>query len=359
MSISIFRKHGCIDIIVLIMSMCSCQYDEIQGMQEKTVVLYIVADNDLYSYAHKLLKSMEKLSPIENTNILVYIDDLNTPSLYFINNGIHLIKKYDERNSLSPNSINDVLAYVLSKFPSKENGLIMWSHGTGWIYTDAPYTRSFGIDRGETINITELSNSIPDKFDYIIFDACYMNSIELLTELQHKTKYIIGSPTIVPPDGIIDKKAIMLLVSNKALEERLIKVCDNYIYTYYQYNDDLSITLSSTNEIGPFIKYISHYGKIALNDGIIENIYIYPFRNQMVFFDALKIFKQIGLDSTYLEKVVLYHRMGLNNKTEDGGISVFIPLQANNSYHMAYSFTKWNQTTNWLDKFIENKKRPY
>ena len=96
---------------------------------------------------------------------------------------------------------------------------MFWSHGSGWIPSqssldDQRYARrrSFGIDNGQNTDSNEgnqMSISAMYKalksmgviFDFIFFDACFMQTIEVDYELRNLTKYIIGSPAEIPGTG--------------------------------------------------------------------------------------------------------------------------------------------------------------
>jgi hypothetical protein len=62
---------------------------------------------------------------------------------------------------------------------------------------NAEMTRHIGDSQVTRYDITELSSAIENnniKFDYILFDACFMGNIESSYELRNVTKHIIASP---------------------------------------------------------------------------------------------------------------------------------------------------------------------
>lgn len=67
----------------------------------------------------------------------------------------------------------------------------------------AKQTRSFG-DKGYELNITELKEALEAqqfRFDYLIFDDCFMANIETLYDLRSVIGYIVASPCEVMGDG--------------------------------------------------------------------------------------------------------------------------------------------------------------
>ena len=161
---------------------------------EKSLIVYIVGANNLSLQADSLISQMKYLSIPDNCSLRVFVDNFNTKGMYeYRNHRLHLLKTFNsDVSSLSPQFIKTILAdYDVN---ANERGVVFWSHGTGWIYTDLEYTRSFGDDRGKVLNITELAGSLPFCYDYIVFDACYMGSVEVAYELINTCKYMVASP---------------------------------------------------------------------------------------------------------------------------------------------------------------------
>ena len=116
------------------------------------------------------------------------------------------LKTYD-RNTFStdPARMREVFADLRESAPADRYGLILWSHGTGWIPAFSDHQvpgmqKSYGMDKyqGATdyCDLDELSDAIPDRmFDYIWFDLCYMMGVEVAYQLRGKCDYIAGYPT--------------------------------------------------------------------------------------------------------------------------------------------------------------------
>lgn len=134
------------------------------------------------------------------------------------------------------------LNYVASTLKSDHYGLILSSHGTGWLpegyygkpsdYEPAldfapgktgaarrmigdgplpgPAVRSFGEEyyydgatrKKKHMDITDLGQAIPFHFDYIVFDACLMGCIETVFELKDKCSYLGLSPSEILEEGM-------------------------------------------------------------------------------------------------------------------------------------------------------------
>ena len=110
-----------------------------------TVIVYMSAQNSLgYSQA-ALLDSAEIASGASrmrstHDNLILYLDDDKLPRIYRFYKGgdgkgyIQKVKQYStDLNSSNPSTLRDVLANVKAQYPSRSYGLVMWSHGTGWL----------------------------------------------------------------------------------------------------------------------------------------------------------------------------------------------------------------------------------
>lgn len=191
----------------------SCNKNEEKTLPQRTVLIYMAGDNSLSSFVEDNMKMIEegcKNADLENGNIIAYIDTINaTPGLYQFRkdkNGIVsrvLIKEYEEENSASPENLRSVITTVKEQFPSESMGIVLWSHGTAWLPSNLDsYLRSFGQDGNNYMELDDLSYVLNDfHFDFILFDACYMASVEVVYALRNCTDYIIGSATEILADG--------------------------------------------------------------------------------------------------------------------------------------------------------------
>lgn len=191
----------------------SCNKNEEKTLPQRTVLIYMAGDNSLSSFVEYNMKMIEegcKNADLENGNIIAYIDERGaTPGLYRFRkdkNGIvsrNLIKEYEEENSASPENLRSVITTVKEQFPSESMGIVLWSHGTAWLPSNLDsYLRSFGQDGNNYMELDDLSYVLNDfHFDFILFDACYMASVEVVYALRNYTDYIIGSATEILADG--------------------------------------------------------------------------------------------------------------------------------------------------------------
>ncbi len=133
------------------------------------------------------------------------------------------LKTYDDFDAGSAADVQRLFADAAELAPARNYGLIIGCHGKAWIpasggalprsmlppdavWTTAPgakTTRSFG-DTGHELDIAELAAALEAqrfRFDYLIFDDCFMANIETLYDLRRAVDYIVASPCEVMAAG--------------------------------------------------------------------------------------------------------------------------------------------------------------
>lgn len=199
-----------------------------KGKGTRTVLAYIMADNNLSKFSaddiNEMMEGMKQVNA-SGCNLLVYTDEqYSTPVLYHIyknKKGIvqkEAIREYEEQISTDAAVMQEVIQRAFSEYPADSYGLIIWSHGEGWIPSPLPVkknvsTRWIGQDTTDGthyLNITDMASvfeTVP-HLDFILFDACFGQSIEVAYELRKYTDYIIGSPTEIPGPGASYDKVV-------------------------------------------------------------------------------------------------------------------------------------------------------
>lgn len=199
--------------IILCLGFTSCSENETpEPRTTRTILVYMMANNSLNSFASKNIESMIEGATSKNLNggnlIVYYAPAGSPPELLRIKeeNGvvkkIHL-KDYEKQNSADPDVMRSVIGEVVSQYPADSYGLVLWSHGTAWLPSDYQNKlKAFGQDGNNWMEIDDLAKGLPDDlFDFILFDACYMASVECTYELRNKAEYILASPTETMADG--------------------------------------------------------------------------------------------------------------------------------------------------------------
>ena len=131
--------------------------------------------------------------------------------------------EYYEDDSLEYERMNDpevlrsFIDYCVQNYPAEKYDLILWDHGGG-------PTGGFGIDffDGKAMPFSQLLEALSDneiinngdKFDFINFDACLMNYLEIVLPLIELTDYYMASPETIPSYGQQYKNWIEMLNNN-------------------------------------------------------------------------------------------------------------------------------------------------
>lgn len=196
----------------------SCSGDEpSQAEARRTVLVYMLADNSLGASgfdANDLneMKVAAASGGLNGCRVMVYHHPKNSaPVLKEITEGgaCDVVKEYTydaESFSTDPARLETVIADCKRRAPAGEYGLILWSHGNGWVENKgsrvAGMQRAFGQDRSTYMKVTSLARALEGKgFAWIYFDCCHMATVEVMYELRHCAPVIAGSVAELPADG--------------------------------------------------------------------------------------------------------------------------------------------------------------
>lgn len=270
-------------ILLFSLLLCSC-HDDVpvqpgSTVARRTVLIYMAAQNSLKKKAAadstEIMNGRQYLA--DNDRLLLFIDDdsLRAPRLYRIArqwNKPHLVTTFDnDACSTSPHTLQTVLQTIKDKFPAQEYGLTLWSHADGWLpATNTDYDNrypttaaaparpfSFGIDTsynkynsndGTQINITDLAQVIQHTglhFNYILFDACLMQNLEVDYALRNVTDYVVASPMAIPTAGANYTNQLRCGLFAASPDSITRTYYNDVVNEYYTVYDDIGITISA------------------------------------------------------------------------------------------------------------------
>lgn len=199
--------------------------DSRDDTKTRTVITYIVADNSLTSSALNSINQMEYgWDDSFHGDLLVFLNTAQGNTLYRIvhdedTDNIHskVLKTYDTGSHVCTKEfIQDVIDDAMDLCPADSYAIDFWSHGSGWLPYKYKYPLTaedreskifctdneklpssyFGLDNtnNETFEVYDLADAISRyHFDYIIFDACHMGSIECAFQMRNSCDYFISS----------------------------------------------------------------------------------------------------------------------------------------------------------------------
>lgn len=240
------KRWGYWFLTMALLLLCGCVKEEdsqVAPVAGRTVLVYFAADNNLNSSVEGDMAAMEEgllHTDMHNGNLLVYVDKKGqSPQLLrLVQEGDsvrrELIEEYViDHASATAERLRQVLQQVTDTYPSDRYGLVLWSHGTAWLPADYKnYLRSFGTDTGNhAMRVDDLTTALADyHFDFLLFDACYMASLEVAYALRHNTDYLIASPTELLTDGF----PYQLFMQDLFMPEADVVHIATQFYTYYQ-----------------------------------------------------------------------------------------------------------------------------
>jgi hypothetical protein len=248
----------------LFMSGCDSLGLDGDSSNTHTVLVYVVASNSLEEYStddyEEMLEGMKSVDA--RNNLLVYMDTYSGEYLLKLSRAssgsvrVDTITKYASQISTNSAVMKKVLTDAFTTYPADSYGLILWSHGDGWLpaYTSAETassststtskTRWFGQSHGYEMDINSLkeafaSSSIP-HLDFILFDACYMQTVEVAYALRSYTDYMIGSPLEITANGGPYQRVVPFMFADRTNEKQYVENIAKVYYTYYHTGEDSS-----------------------------------------------------------------------------------------------------------------------
>ena len=192
----------------------------------RTIMVYFNAENNLYESANEdfeeIVEGSKNLSA--DCDLLVFLDNLNKPVIYKVKNGEkEILKSYDtDIDASDKDNMLEVFNTMIAACPADEYATVFWGHGDGPIIvnesnsldisTEDNEPNAYGADSNTNSDyyynttwidipvLAKVMKQLP-KQEFIFFDACCMQNIEVAYELRNCTKYLIGATCETPSFG--------------------------------------------------------------------------------------------------------------------------------------------------------------
>jgi hypothetical protein len=347
----------------------------------RTVIVYMIADNNLDNSALKDINEMEAGWQDDlNGNLLVYVDRATGatpahPVVYKIvpdttdNIVSPIVKVYQERNSADADNMHQVLSDIISDFQAQSYGLILWSHGTAWLPEGATMNseslRAFGKDSDREMNIFDLKKAFPYHFDFIIFDACYMGSVEVVYELRNCTDFILSSATEILSGGYPYRETVRLLFDKLP---DYSKIAETFFQFYASQSDmmqSVSVSVTRTDQLPCLATAVRQIMEDAAQIQTINYTSLQQLTTSEnnTLFDLEQFVLQLSIDTYFLHEfkkilpdAIIYKACtktisdNLHINTFSG-LSIFIPTTNNTQYHEFYKKLDWYKDCSYINYF--------
>ncbi len=252
-----------------------------------------------------------------------------------------LIKYYTSFRTLSTGSfttvMEDIKSYVNFDTPingeSQRMNLVVSGHGTGWLVSSTEVlssavsmsnhtddwepenplhpTRYMGSSSDGYMDISEFAAELDGagvKFGYILFDECFMSSVELLYRIRDYTEYAIASPCEIMAAGFPYTEVMPYMFTNSGSSYDLQGICEAY-YDYYCTNTIPCgcVAMCVTSELEALAEAQSNLQLRELSSDEISGLQTYEGRNNNhVFFD-LKQYVNLAGDLSSTAEIEAYN----------------------------------------------------
>jgi hypothetical protein len=277
-------------IILLFLSLVACERN-IKTEPEHTVLFFFPWSTNLTHYFENNIYCFENAlnkKDLQNNNIFVFISKSETDAFFYKiqnNKGIishDTIARFTNYNYnyTSTEGLSQILS--LAKTNNSTFSLIIGCHGDAWI-PSSDMKRSFGGTKVESrINISTLRKALEQTniiAEYILFDDCYMSSIEVAYELRNVCHHLIASPSEIMAAGMPYTDIANDLINTPNYEA----ICSEY-YHYYANNPSTpygAIAIIKSSELDSLANITKRLSINYTN----QNIQFYDAYNPHIFYD--------------------------------------------------------------------------
>jgi len=202
-----------------------------------TVLVYMIADNDLEPFALDDLDEIATVPSGADLELLVLVDrsdeydDSPVPGVGSFTStkllrseagGLVELADWGERNLGDPATLAEFVDTGLSMAPGRRTALIIWDHGGGWT--------GIGPDmsHGDVLEIGQIRQALDDAviggghrpLDLLGFDACLMATVEVAVTMAPVADLMLASAELEPGHGW-DFTALDLLATGPVEPEAL------------------------------------------------------------------------------------------------------------------------------------------
>ena len=396
----------CLCFLALACLFVSCNDDDdpipVPAEESITIWAYLVANNNLDDYLQSNIGAMyDGLAEMkEPATLLVYWDGQSSMG---VNNSTHLILKYetDGKGNINGASalpascpLDDVLeaGEILKEYPKQlsvdkqvmqtvlndmasftstsKYGLIFGSHASSWL--NSIYTsRAFGQDGQSTDNtmlipdMAEAIASVGKKFEFILFDACYMGTAEVAYAFRHVCDYQLTSAMEVPAYGFPYEDFMKRLYQGNV--DGYKKVCQSYIDYHQNSNAWGTVALIDSKEMDNLAAELKKeivLHKDALADYDTDHLEEYGKRMApYIAVDLGHLVKDLNggtlpaAFSAQLDKAVVYKDCiedaypsdyGVN-KDNYSGLGIYVPVEERPKWNTYFKTLDWYAASGWSE----------
>ncbi len=200
--------------------------DETRQVAEWSVLVYLVADNDLDSLTEEDFQELKDGGSSDSVNVLILVDRLYEPAyLYCIeDNDLAELESLGEVNMGDPDTLTWFVEYSDTNYPAEHMLLYFWDHGTptGGVGVDTTLEGSDPGSDWDWLSHHEMISALDDyHIDIIACDECSIGQMETLYEYASKglsVDYVVASENYIGWRGFSYDKIHERLVLNPEMD---------------------------------------------------------------------------------------------------------------------------------------------
>jgi len=200
--------------------------DETRQVAEWSVLVYLVADNDLDSLTEEDFQELRDGGSSDSVNVLILVDRLYEPAyLYCIEaNDLVELESLGEVNMGDPDTLTWFVEYSDTNYPSEHKLLYFWDHGTptGGVGVDTTLEGSEPGSDWDWLSHHEMISALDGyHIDIIACDECSIGQMETLYEYAVKglsVDYVVASENYIGWRGFSYDKINQRLILNPEMD---------------------------------------------------------------------------------------------------------------------------------------------
>ncbi|MFO8061865.1 MAG: clostripain-related cysteine peptidase [bacterium] len=215
------------------------------------VSVYMAADNSMVFAVEDNISDMIRASE-NNSDILFNIMQDTGGSSYRLrirNGSIDTLMVSGNINSGDANTVSEFFIESFNYSKADKYIAVLWNHGNGWyesksiLYDNNP-NDFISVVNGELREIfSRINNALGRRLDIALFDACAMQSLEVLYEIRDYAEYSAGSSVRVPYYGMPYDKIFSHVNSDMSNRDIGQVICDSSYSHYSQQLDSIDFSL--------------------------------------------------------------------------------------------------------------------
>ena len=258
-------KRAPLLLLTLLLLCTACHDDKPEPQRARlknVVVVCLWGENSLSGHLQRDLNEIRQgcAAIPDSCKLVVYFDNSRTSEMpriitFDAHEGEQTLYEYrTDPVSTDSAAMQQMLGIVMRQLPAEHYALVIGSHGSGWIPAEPRYT--IGIDNGKnTQSNTGQEMEVPTLagvlrqtgcvWDYVLFDACFMQTVEVAYELRNVARWCIGSPAEIPAAGIPYDQMMASLFSGTDDAWRLAEA----YYNAYRDQGGIVISAVRTSEL--------------------------------------------------------------------------------------------------------------